>query len=606
MAWWTEQRLHPKAKSKFVVVFGTSFFIPSVKTVGKPKIDFDTKEYKLLNHKFNYPGNGTWQPIELKFVDMNGLGDTDDTFDTSAFLWQILNNTGYAYPYLDDNSNSSNNPYYNNVRKQKVASNGGHHVATKISFRDDQDTEDVKEKSSFRTITTPEKSSTIANSFGKGLDGNLDNKAAHYSRQKITIYQLSPEGADSDGKGAKIVECWHLVNPIVKSIGWGDLSYDSDELVEYSLNIVYDWAIYDRKAIGTTFVPDAQPYRDFMKSYALAQSAIDQEQITQQFEALEDLGQLDQFDLDNNGTISANEAFRAQQDALLREGSFIDGAFDADGDGVISEAERLFSENNREQIEKKLTEAEILDEQAERRLISLQAEAAQEKFEKREELKTYTDDYVAQTIIEDYDDDTLSQGVRTVLFDVDYEREKYDAAMADEQMTDKEKEEYRFGILKPLLKAVDDEDFPMDRTPKEGGSGGLGAGGGGIGGGGDTGGDLVDGLMDLDTWQRERTNSENVGIDTGPSEPYTTDPNLDYEDDKTTSIEDDPDWQPLEEGPSYQGPTGTEVFGEGVDTSKYPQYNTEEDSGLEIVPAPRAPQEDTEIDPADQDDTLDD
>ena len=66
MAWWTEQRLHPKTKNKFVIVFGSDFFIPSVKTVSKPKIDFDTKEYKLLNHKFNYPGNGTWQPIEIK------------------------------------------------------------------------------------------------------------------------------------------------------------------------------------------------------------------------------------------------------------------------------------------------------------------------------------------------------------------------------------------------------------------------------------------------------------------------------------------------------------------------------------------------------------
>ena len=256
MAWWTEQRLHPKAKSKFVVVFGTSFFIPSVKTVSKPKVDFDTKEYKLLNHKFNYPGNATWQPIELKFVDMNGLGDTDDTFDTSAFLWQVLNNTGYAYPYLDDSSNTSNNPYYNNVVDQKVGANGGHHIATKLSYvQDDPNTTTNERLTTFRTITTPEKSSTIANSFGKGLDGDIDNKAAHYSRQKITIYQLSPEGADADGNGAKIVECWHLVNPIVKSIGWGDLSYDSDELVEYSLNIVYDWAIYDRKAIGTVVLP---------------------------------------------------------------------------------------------------------------------------------------------------------------------------------------------------------------------------------------------------------------------------------------------------------------------------------------------------------------
>ena len=347
MAWWTEQRLHPKTKSKFVVVFGSTFFIPSVKTVSKPKIDFDTKEYRLLNHKFNYPGNGTWQPIELTFVDMNGLGDKSDTFDTSAFLWQILNNTGYAYPYLDGSSDTSNNPYYNNVVDGKDVFSGGHHLSTKISFRDDPNTTNVRERSSFRTITTPEKSSTIANSFGKGLNGNIDYENAHYARQKISIYQLSPEskfdeGTDKNPSGAEIVECWHLVNPIVKSIGWGDLSYDSDDLVEYTMSIVYDWAIFDRKKIGEPFDVNSLPYKDFMKNFGLAEAAIDVEQATQQFEQRDDTvsdilnrENLREFDTNGDGTIDAlvasgeqaarDEAFDAGiQESLNEEVILID------------------------------------------------------------------------------------------------------------------------------------------------------------------------------------------------------------------------------------------------------------------------------------------
>ena len=370
MAWWTDQRLHPKTKSKFVIVFGSTFFIPSVKTVSKPKIDFDTKEYRLLNHKFNYPGNGTWQPIELTFVDMNGLGDKSDTFDTSAFLWQILNNTGYAYPYLDGSSDTSNNPYYNNVVDGKDVFSGGHHISTKISFRDDPNT-DVRERSSFRTITTPEKSSTIANSFGKGLNGNIDYESAHYARQKISIYQLSPEsqndqGGDKNPLGAEIVECWHLVNPIVKSIGWGDLSYDSDDLVEYTMSIIYDWAIFDRKKIGEPFVVDSLPYQDFMKNYGLAQTAIDQEIATQQElasiqQAFEDsgLGELGSLGEYRNADVDPNI------DIENIENLFIDGNFDADGDGVISDAEKIFTQQNEAEIADILESADNLKDEIE-------------------------------------------------------------------------------------------------------------------------------------------------------------------------------------------------------------------------------------------------
>lgn len=365
MAWWTSKELHPKAKSKFVVVFGSQFFIPSVKTVGKPKIDFDTKEYKLLNHKFNYPGNGTWQPIDITFVDMNGLGSSDNTFDTSAFLWQVLNNTGYAYPYLDGGSNVSNNPYYNNVVDRASVSTGGHHIATKLSFRDDPRTQGLRERTSFRTITTPEKSSTIANSFGKGLDGNIDYDPAHYSKQKISIYQLSPEGND-EGKDTKIVECWHLVNPIVKSIGWGDLSYDSDDFVEYSMNIVYDWAIYDRKAIGTVFNVDAKPFQDFMKSYGLAQSSIDQEIQTQT--QLENLKTTTLNDFEGIGSLQDYRDTPADPNADIQliEKNFIDGNYDADGDGNISEAEMIYSQNNQEQINQILEKAESLKQEVEK------------------------------------------------------------------------------------------------------------------------------------------------------------------------------------------------------------------------------------------------
>ena len=257
MSWWTNPNLQPKTKSKFVVVFGGSFYLPNIKSLNKPKVEFDTKEYRLLNHKFNYPGNATWQPITMKFVDMNGMGMQTDHFDTGAFLWQIMNNTGYTYPHV--NNSQFRDPHFRNVNpKTGQEFGGGHHIATKISFRDDPDTVDIKEFDTWKTITTPEKSSTIANSFGLGLTGVADFENAATIKQKISIYQVSPD--------KKITECWHLINPIVKTIGWGELDYSADELVEYELGVVYDWAVMDRTVIGDRLSVDELSYKEFMKT----------------------------------------------------------------------------------------------------------------------------------------------------------------------------------------------------------------------------------------------------------------------------------------------------------------------------------------------------
>ena len=69
MAFWNSVEVELKQKSKFVVSFAGSFFLPNVKSVSKPTVTISTKEYTLLNHVYNYPGIAKWEPISLKFVD---------------------------------------------------------------------------------------------------------------------------------------------------------------------------------------------------------------------------------------------------------------------------------------------------------------------------------------------------------------------------------------------------------------------------------------------------------------------------------------------------------------------------------------------------------
>ncbi len=226
MAWWNgkkELSIQPKIKSQFLVSFGSGFFLPNVKSITKPKIDFEVKDYQLLNHKFHYPGNGTWQPITIKFVDMNGMaGAGKESFDTSAFLFQVLNNSGYRIPFNDEDVN----------KDPSFTDKFGHKIGT---------------KGTFRSISTPEKSSTIANSFGKGLRDVADFDGASSTKQKIQIVQIYTHGSE-----VKVNEVWEIINPLIKTISWGDLDYSSDDPVECELEVVYDWAVIRRDLMGKT------------------------------------------------------------------------------------------------------------------------------------------------------------------------------------------------------------------------------------------------------------------------------------------------------------------------------------------------------------------
>ena len=399
MSWWTKKELHPKIKSKFVVVFSDVFYLPNVKSINKPSVEIETKEYRLLNHTFNYPGNAKWKPVTLKFVDMNGMGSKTEFFDTSAFLWQILNNTGYAYPKLDNSAIRS--PHYTNVDTKDgkaLTTSGGHHISTQIAFRDDPKTP-LKEHNTWRTITTPEKSSNIANSFGAGLEGKIDKLPASPSRQRIAIYQISP------GEKPVITEAWYLVNPIVKSINWGDLSYDSEELVEYELQIVYDWAVLDRTVIGDVLEVDEKPYQQFMKTLKNNKDSIKQEMKLQ--ESIEKLKEEIEFG-------ESAENLEQRIDSLRNVSAKLqsDQPVDLDGDGTISNEERALwkdkkgagIEELRETIKDKL---DLLEQQSimEQEAIEEAEEYLQRKETLEKERSGVPSEHISSTYLSERSDD---------------------------------------------------------------------------------------------------------------------------------------------------------------------------------------------------------
>ena len=72
MTWWggdlTSNSPQPKQKNRFLLKIGGQT-IYTVKTVTKPVAEIETKQYRMINHYYNYPGLVKWSPIEVTLVD---------------------------------------------------------------------------------------------------------------------------------------------------------------------------------------------------------------------------------------------------------------------------------------------------------------------------------------------------------------------------------------------------------------------------------------------------------------------------------------------------------------------------------------------------------
>lgn len=217
MSWWTSPNVYPKRKNKFIVEFGGGNKLFNVKTCTLPSVEVATKEYTLINHKFNYPGIPTWQPVKMTFVDVQSAAMVRGFDDTTEMLFNILNNSGYYYPDIPNEGYKK--------------SGDGH----KLGYNPNEE-QNPRQFSS--KLTTTEKASTIENSFGSGLIGGTPNPTGANSslNRSISINLLNEYG--------NTINTWLLVNPIITNISWGELDYSSDELLECSLDIKYDWAEY--------------------------------------------------------------------------------------------------------------------------------------------------------------------------------------------------------------------------------------------------------------------------------------------------------------------------------------------------------------------------
>ena len=64
MTWWGEgfdkNSRDPTRKFQFLIEMGNGGRMLSAKSVSKPKVNIETKEYRMINHHYSYPPLHTW------------------------------------------------------------------------------------------------------------------------------------------------------------------------------------------------------------------------------------------------------------------------------------------------------------------------------------------------------------------------------------------------------------------------------------------------------------------------------------------------------------------------------------------------------------------
>ena len=162
---WANSALEPKRKHRWLLYLGgTDIPVFVVKTVKKPGFTINPAEHQFFGHKFYYPGNVTWDPVEVTLVD-----PIDP--NVSKKLFEALRRSGYETP--------------------DVTEGGAAFTTSKL-------------------------------------------KATKVLNGQVKLEQLGPEN--------DVVETFKLWNPWITAVKFGDLDYTSDEMVDITMTIQYDYA----------------------------------------------------------------------------------------------------------------------------------------------------------------------------------------------------------------------------------------------------------------------------------------------------------------------------------------------------------------------------
>ena len=93
----------------------------------------------------------------------------------------------------------------------------------------------------------------VPTSFNAAVGTTITKDSATSGLGDIKIQEI----ATAPGGNTSIIEGeWKLINAFFTSVNFGDHSYDSEDMVEISLTVRYDWAEYSTKNRGSQLDPE--------------------------------------------------------------------------------------------------------------------------------------------------------------------------------------------------------------------------------------------------------------------------------------------------------------------------------------------------------------
>ena len=193
MAFWDDAQIEPKRKFKFLMkIDGAGGGLPEyvVKKAGKPSFSITEAKHQFLGHSFFFPGKLEWKEVDVTVVDAGG--------------WEEADIEGTEYAGTEKVGSLSNDTTKSIM--QLLADFGYQHPTA--------------------TATAVSSGTTLPKTFSKyGGTASLGS---------VTFKTL-----DSNGN---VVETWTLKNAWIKDVSFGEGDYSSDDVVDVTLKIRYDWA----------------------------------------------------------------------------------------------------------------------------------------------------------------------------------------------------------------------------------------------------------------------------------------------------------------------------------------------------------------------------
>ena len=187
-SFWNDANLEPKRQFRFLVSLqpgGGEDLQFAVRTTDRPSYTVSETPHAFFNHTFYYPGRVTWNTISITLVDAVKPGSTEK-------LYEYLGSIGYNTPV---------------------------NFGTAVG-------ETITKKSAVASLGTVKITELGSNPENLGASG------------------LSPEQARLSYKIGE----WTLHNPFITEVNFGTHSYDSEDMLDVTLTVRYDWATWDGSA----------------------------------------------------------------------------------------------------------------------------------------------------------------------------------------------------------------------------------------------------------------------------------------------------------------------------------------------------------------------